>query len=152
MTTRYHVLTEQDLQAFEWIKKHTNPWDIFFVHPGGAGPYIYFATGRPVLPTGAIRVWTTNDRAKAFEYILNCLIRGDISDKTIALIHSFNIKYIYVSEKLQYTTTNINVKALLSSDYFTLVYQRNNVYIFHVTNIIHHENYSSYDLEPITSI
>jgi len=134
IATREAVITQNDLKAFEWIRKHTSPNAVFFVNPADAGPYIYIYTNRVVLPPTALRLWAlpTSKSKIDFKIIKQALITGNINNSVYFLLLKYNITYIYVGEKTQYGQPKFNTSSLLESPFFLLVFNIREVYIFMV--------------------
>lgn len=129
------VITSYDIYAFEWIKEHVPEDAIFYVNPSDAGPFIYIVTGRLVLPPYSLRIWTDKNASKNFFFILNNLVKGNISVELVQKLVDFNVSFIYVGAKTQYGDLKFNVTALELSSFFTEVFSYGPVKIFRLNHV-----------------
>lgn len=128
------AITQQDMEAFNWISHHISKDKRFFVSQIDAGKWLYVTLGYTVIPHPNLPL--KEEHSRSLRRLGDLLITGIVNDTTIELLKHYKIDYIYVGQRGQSQfpdfPNQFNRTALNTS--FPCSFQKENVRIFNISS------------------
>jgi hypothetical protein len=120
-----------DIQAFSWIRTHTQANATFFVNTADAGTWIpLYTSRRVVLPFGVITNYTLLEE---YTVALNGFIMSPTNITSLQFMRSTGATYVYAGPGRIYDRPGFDPAKIQASGPFDAVYNGGSVWIFRLT-------------------